>query len=308
MVGHSRAPEHKFRVAEFTEPWECCRSFIVGSRGAEDGMTDEADQAALPCEAAATRERARTLRSDGFFPAPSSSQDSEAPKASEIFRSVPMSGSALRPDSSDAMVALERPAHLPNFAAERPDSSRRRLTRSVVFSTATDIATATGVVKTLPVAAIRVDGQDPRVRTLHERIVWIQDNCGPDGERLSLAQIAERAEISRQALSALDRRSQADPTKKLGKGDTLEKIASVWGVDLVWLVSGKGAPRKKKLSALETVLAEREWPEQAKAAARAEKRVFSAEQWRQLLTRVAAAFDAVDAPPKKNSHAPISAK
>lgn len=129
------------------------------------------------------------------------------------------------------------------------------------------------------------------MRTLHERIRWIQVHSG--GGDLSLAEVADAAHISRQALSALVRRSKKEPERRLGSGDTLEKIASAWNVDLVWLVTGKGVPRRGKLSALDTVLNERAWSESARAAALAEKRDLSADGWRQLLGSVEAALSVV---------------
>lgn len=88
----------------------------------------------------------------------------------------------------------------------------------------------------------------------------------------------------------------------------MKAIAAAGNVDVNWLMTGEGAPRRGKLSALDTVLSERDWPEQARAAALAEKRELSAEQWRALLTHVAAAFESIDAPAKKNRKPSIPAK
>lgn len=266
------------------------------------GSGSDRDQAALP--AADTADF--TARAEGALPTPVSSQPSSAEVTRAKAVSVLVSGTSFRPDSMDASVARESPARRPSSEAESSDSFRSKVTRAAIVSTATSIAVTTNVVKCLPVAAIRVDGQDPRVRTLAERIRWIQDHSGPT--KLSLAAVAEKGGLTRQGLSRIVRQSAKAPNQSVGKGGTLERLASGNNVDHTWLVTGKGVPRRGKLSALDTVLTERDWPEQARAAARAEKRDLSAEQWRSLLTRVAAAFDSIDAPPKKNRSSSIPAK
>lgn len=270
--------------------WGLC--LVLGIRALLSGgvpriHSQRTDQAALPDEPTA----AATDLAEGGLPTPVASQPKSAFVSLQSLASVDVSGDAFVPDSIDGTVALESPARLPSSAPESPESSRSSFTRSEIVSTATDIAMTTSVVKSLPLATIRIAGQDPPVRTLHERIRWIQDHSGGGG--LSLAQIADKAEISRQALSALVRRSKKEPEKRFGSGETLEKISSAWNVDLVWLVTGKGVPRRGKLSALDTVLNERSWSESARAAALAEKRDLSADGWRHLLGSVEAALSVV---------------
>lgn len=128
------------------------------------------------------------------------------------------------------------------------------------------------------------------MRTLAERIRWIQKHSGP--KKLSLAVVATRGGLSRQGLSRIVRQSDKSPGDSVGRGGTLEKLASGNNVDHTWLVTGKGAPRKGKLSPLETVLSEREWSESARAGAMAEKRELTADGWRHLLTSLETLFAA----------------
>jgi transcriptional regulator with XRE-family HTH domain len=107
---------------------------------------------------------------------------------------------------------------------------------------------------------------------------------------LSLAEIAKPAGLTRQALSRLARESEKSPGKELGSSSTMTAIARAWGVDLDWLQTGRGAPKRGKLSAKDVVLAEREWSEPARAAAMADKRERSAEQWRATLEAIESAF------------------
>lgn len=129
------------------------------------------------------------------------------------------------------------------------------------------------------------------MRTLAERIDWIRRNSGP--KKISIAEVARRGGMTRQGLSRLERESRNKPEKSLGRIDTMKSLARGNAVDLVWLQTGEGAPRKGRLTPLDVVLAEREWSDAARAAAMAEKGEHTAEQWRELLTAIEAARAAV---------------
>jgi hypothetical protein len=92
------------------------------------------------------------------------------------------------------------------------------------------------------------------------------------------------------------RESDKRPDKVPGTGDVHRKIAEGNNVDLHWLVSGRGAPRRTRLTALEVVLAEREWSPAARAAAKAARGARTAEQWRSFLMAVEAAEATPDPP------------
>ncbi len=265
----------------------CC---LLGISGPAGTRVSGANHAALRASDTALRIR----RSDGCRPEPSSSQDSGTPVNSETLRSVERSGSSFRPDSRDAIVARERPAPRPKAAAESSVTSRSHFTRSMGEVTATSIAKATNVVKSGPLAAIRIAVQDPPVRTLAQRIIWIQENSG--SKKLSLAEVARRGKMSRQGLSRIVRESVKAPGKPIGLSETMTELARGNNVDLDWLQTGRGAPRRGKLTARDIVLAERDWPEPARAAALADNADRSAESWRQLLRAVEAAIAGQTAP------------
>lgn len=251
-------------------------------QGVMRGNSSEPDQAAAPDSTADL-----TCFSEGALPFPVSNQPTSQDVSLQSAESVFASGSSFRPASSEGTVARDRPALLPSSAPESPESSRRSFTRSAIDCTATNIAEAIGVVKVLQLAATRVAGQDPRVRTFADRILWIQNNSG--SERLSQADVARRAGLTPQAVTRLVRESKAHPDKRLGQGATMSALARAHNVDVDWLMTGSGAPRRGKLSARDVVLAERAWSEPARAAALAEKRERSAEQWRALLEAIESA-------------------
>lgn len=126
------------------------------------------------------------------------------------------------------------------------------------------------------------------MRSFAERIQWIQDYS--DAEPLTQAEVARRGKMTPAGLSRLVRASKKHPEKTFGSAAALERLASGNNVDLAWLTSGKGTPRKGKLSPRDTVLNERKWSPQTRAAAMAEKRSMSAGQWRRLLEQVEALF------------------
>lgn len=259
------------------------------------------DQAALP-----RRETAeRTFSADGAEPSPESSQASSAPVTRAKAIRVEASGVPSL-DSMVGTVARDSPARRPSSAPESPESFRRCATREAIDFTATHIAMATNVVKSLPVAAAIGDGQDPRVRTLADRITWIQHHSGP--KKLSIAEVARRGGMTRQGLSRLVRESRKQPGKSIGEAATMEALAVGNSVDLNWLMTGAGAPRRGKLSPLDTVLGERDWSDVARAAAMTEKRELSIEQWRQLLTGIEDALGSVQGSTAKKTRARKSVK
>lgn len=266
---------------------------LSGQIGATHSEGGSEIQAALP----AAETAAFTDSAEGSSPLPLSSHSKATPVQLENASRVAVSGTRSGSASIAAIVARESPARRPSSAAESSEISRTWATRSEIVSTATDIATSTDVVKYLPLAAITVAGQDPGVRTLADRIVWIQANSGP--KKLSVAEVAKRGGMTRQGLSRLMRASRKDPSKKLGLGETMEALATGNNVDLTWLMTGRGVPRKGKLSARDMVLNEREWPEQARAAVLADGRELSTEQWRAMLNGIEAVLGGHAASSKK---------
>jgi transcriptional regulator with XRE-family HTH domain len=243
------------------------------------GISWSLGQAAFPCNDEATEDL--TLRSLGDRPLPVISQPTSAPVSLATADNVSVAGASFRPASSEAMVARESPAALPNAAAESPERLRSCAIRSEIDSTATSIVPATVVVKLRPLATTRIAAQDPQVRTLAERIDWIQKNSGP--RRLSLSDVARKSGLTPAAVSRLVRESKRKPGKSIGRSETIAKLAERNGVDFTWLETGKGAPRRGRLSARDVVLAERDWSEPARAAALALPGDRSADEWRTIL-------------------------
>lgn len=207
----------------------------------------------------------------------------DTPRAFASEPTVPLLGLSRAPSSIRAIACREMSAASPSRSREASASNLNAFKRSPnVSDTTTSVTRTTNVVKLHQLRPMPVYRQAEPVK-LHERLEKVRALH----HGASLEDLAEKAGLTRQALQRWVQRSKAGASP--GRAETLARCADVWKVDMEWLQTGRGEPRPNSLDPLERALAEEEWSEAAKAAAKAHHRSgarYELARWVTFLRRV----------------------
>lgn len=136
---------------------------------------------------------------------------------------------------------------------------------------------------------------------IHDRIKKIQEELGSAGAPLSIPKLAERGDVTRQALNKIIKQSREGHESG---HRALEKCAALWGYSYDWLMTGRGSPKVQQRDALEQAIELEPWDSSAVLFARAlsdSGKQHGVAGWVRVLRaahEAAAAADSASAPTK----------